>query len=141
MTQKCLYLLVDFNADGALGDIPDPTRTTMVKLVWHTFMDRPVNFDVHILSDFVGTKICGEVGRTLLSECSGKGIPSSRSQSVPSRHFRVDAAKLGLALGAREDGRDIKRSTSFGVGLEQSYICQGMGHNWAFSFRLNFRPQ
>lgn len=81
------YLLVDFNTDSALGDVPDPTGTSVIELVGHALVDRAVNLDIDIVSDFEDPEVGGEMGRTLLPEGTSKEIPGSRSQTVPSRHF------------------------------------------------------
>lgn len=51
------YLLIDFNADSTLSNVPDPTRASMVELVGHAFVDGPVNLDIDIIPNFVNPEI------------------------------------------------------------------------------------
>lgn len=80
-------LLIDFNADGTLGDVPDLTGAAMVELVGHTLMDGAVNPDVDIIADVVGPQVGREMDSTLLSEGPREGIPRSRPQTMSGRHF------------------------------------------------------
>lgn len=51
------HLLVYLHTDGALGDVPDATSTSMVELVGHTLVHGAVNLDVDIVADPVGLQI------------------------------------------------------------------------------------
>jgi hypothetical protein len=46
------YLLVDLNADGALGDVPDLASAAMVELMGHTLVDCPIDFDIDVIANF-----------------------------------------------------------------------------------------
>lgn len=46
-----IYLLVDFDTDCALGDVPDATSTAMVELVRHSLVHGAINLDVDIVAD------------------------------------------------------------------------------------------
>ena len=80
-------LLVDLNADGALGDVPDTTSAAMVEFVGHALVNGAIYLDVHIVTNLVGPEISGQWDVTLLSEGSGKQIPGPRSETVTSWHF------------------------------------------------------
>lgn len=54
---KMNHLLVDLHTDGALGDVPDATSTSVVELVGHTLVHGAVNLDVDIVADPVGLQI------------------------------------------------------------------------------------
>lgn len=84
-----VYLLVDLNADSALGDIPDTAGATMVELMRHTLVDGAINLDVDVVSDFVGAKVSGEGYGTLLPEWPRKRVSSTRSQTMTGRHFQL----------------------------------------------------
>ncbi len=70
------HLLVHFNADGALGDVPDLTSAAMVELVGHALVDGAVHLDVHVVSDVEGSQVCGQRNVTLLPEGPGEEISS-----------------------------------------------------------------
>lgn len=50
-------LFVDFNADGAFGDVPDLTGAAVVELVGHTLVDGAVNLDIHIIADVISPQV------------------------------------------------------------------------------------
>lgn len=79
-------LLVDFDADGALSDIPDPTGTTMVELVRHALMNGAVHLDVDIISDLVGAKVGSQGDVPLLPEGTGEEISCAGTKTMTSRH-------------------------------------------------------
>jgi hypothetical protein len=66
-----LYLLVDLDADGALGDVPDATGAAVVELVGHALVDGAVHLDVDVLADLVGAEVGGERDVPLLVEGAG----------------------------------------------------------------------
>ena len=71
-------LLVDFDADGALGDVPDLAGAAVVELVGHTLVDSAVNPDVDVVADVVSSQVCREMDRPLLAEGSREQIPRPR---------------------------------------------------------------
>lgn len=85
-TENETDLLVNLDADGALGDIPDTACTSMVELVGHTFVNGAVHFDVNVVADFVSPKVSGQGDVTLLSEGACEQIPCSGPQTVTGRH-------------------------------------------------------
>ncbi|GER25933.1 GTP-binding protein rho1 [Striga asiatica] len=98
-------MLVDFNTNSALCDVPDAACSAMVELVRHTLMDRPVYLHIDIVTDFVGPKVSGQMGRALLPERPSKQIPGARPQTVTRRHFLVLFSCLvviGFHLGVLE---------------------------------------
>lgn len=72
-----LYLLVDLDADGAFGDVPDTTGATMVELVRHTFVNGAINLDVNVIADVVGSEIGGKGNGTLLPEGTRERVSSA----------------------------------------------------------------
>ena len=62
------YLLVDLNANGALGDVPDTTGAAMVELVRHALVDGAIDLDVDVVADVVGPEVGREGDGTLLPE-------------------------------------------------------------------------
>ena len=80
-------LFVDFNTNGALGDVPDTTGTTMVELVRHTLVDRTVHFHIDVIADLECPKVGRQWDCTLLPEPSSKQIPRPRANSMTRRHF------------------------------------------------------
>lgn len=80
-------LLVDLDADGSLGNIPDSTSASVVELMWHTLVDGAVHLDVDVITDLVGAQVGRQGNVALLPEWTGKEIPCPRAQSMPSRHF------------------------------------------------------
>ena len=71
-------LLVDFDADGALGDVPDLAGAAVVELVGHALVNCAVNLDVDIVADVVSSQVCREMDRPLLAEGSREQIPRPR---------------------------------------------------------------
>ncbi len=49
-------LFVDFNAHGALGDVPDLAGAAMIELVGHTLVNGAVHLDIHIIPNLVGSE-------------------------------------------------------------------------------------
>lgn len=47
------HLLVDDHSDGSGIDVENASSAAMVVLVGHTFVDSPVNDDIHDISDLV----------------------------------------------------------------------------------------
>ena len=80
-------LLVDFDADGALGDVPDLAGAAVVELVGHTLVDSAVNPDVDVVADVVSSQVCREMDCSLLAEGSREQIPRPRPQTVTRRHL------------------------------------------------------
>ena len=95
-------LLVDLDADGALGDVPDLAGAAVVELVGHTLVDGPVHLDIDIVADLVGAEVGGQGDVSLLTEGPGEEIPRPRPQPVSRRHLtsRVSAlSPLGFLRG------------------------------------------
>ena len=103
--RRLIYLLVDLDADGAFGDIPDTSGTSMVELVRHTLVDSAVNLDVNIVSNLVGSEVGCQWNVTLLSEGTSKEISCARPETVTSRHFVFVFVREG-AGGGRVQGRN-----------------------------------
>ncbi len=80
------YLLINHNADGALGDIPDNTGAAMVELVRHSLMHGTVHLDVHIVANLVVAKVRGQVDVSFMPERTREQIPGPRSQPMTGRH-------------------------------------------------------
>jgi len=59
---------VDFDADGAGGNIPDDAGLPVVELVRHPLVDRPVRLDVHVVTGLVGRQVGRQLQHPLLSE-------------------------------------------------------------------------
>ena len=87
-TEYRSYLLVDFDTNSSLSNVPDTTSTTMVELVRHTLVDGSINLHIHVITDFEGPEVGREWDNTLLPEPSREQIPGSRPHSVTRRHFR-----------------------------------------------------
>lgn len=79
-------LLVDFDADSTLGDVPNTTGAAMVELVGHALVNGTVNLDVDVIPSLVGPQIGRERDVTLLPEGASEQIPRPRSKSVTRRH-------------------------------------------------------
>ncbi len=62
------HLFVDFDADGAFGNVPDLTGTAVIELVRHTLVNRTVNFDVDVVADMVRSQIGREMDRDIFLE-------------------------------------------------------------------------
>ena len=80
-------LFVDFNSDGALGDVPDAAGAAMVELVRHTLVNGSVHLDVNVLSDFVGPEIGRQRDGSALPEASGERVPRPSPESMSGRHL------------------------------------------------------
>lgn len=80
-------LLVDFDPNSTFGDIPDVTSATMVELMWHSLVEGAINLDIDIITNVVGSEVCGQGDGTLLPEGAREGISGVGSQTVTSRHF------------------------------------------------------
>lgn len=89
--QKRIYfeggnLLVDFDANGTLGDVPNATGAAMVELVGHALVNGAVNLHVDVIPNLVGPQIGRERDVTLLPEWASEQIPCPRSKPVTRRH-------------------------------------------------------
>ena len=81
------YLLVDLDADGALGDVPDAPGAAVVELVRHALVHRAVHLDVDVLADLVGAQVGGEIDVPLLAEAPREQVARPRPQPMPRRHL------------------------------------------------------
>lgn len=82
-----LYLLVDLDADGALGDVPDAAGAAVVELVRHALVHGAVHLDVDVIADLVRPQVGGERDVTLLAERPREEVARPRPQPVPRRHL------------------------------------------------------
>lgn len=80
------YLLVHFNTNRALGNVPDLTSAAVVELVGHALVNGAINLDIDVIADVVGSQIGGQRNVTLLSEAPGEEIASPTSKSMSGRH-------------------------------------------------------
>lgn len=85
--RQLLNLLVDLDADRALGDVPYAAGAAMVEFVGHTLVNRAVNLDVDVIADFEDAEIGGEMGGTLAPERPSEEISRPRPEPVPRRHL------------------------------------------------------
>lgn len=137
-----LNLLVDDNSDGALGNVVHNTGLSVVNLVWHTICElgiyscplrpfRPillpgcqchspllngtVGLDIHDVSDFVLSQVCGQLDHTLarilvfqrfiyraveshlLLEITAERIARASSETSWMTHF--DGVTEGIVVG------------------------------------------
>ena len=80
-------LLVDLDADGALGDVPDLAGASVVELVGHALVDGAVNLDVHVVPDLVRPQVRRQRYIPLLPERSREEVARARSETVTRRHL------------------------------------------------------
>lgn len=105
-----LYLLVDLNADGALGDVPDASGATVVELVWHALVHGAVHLDVDVVADLVGAQVRGERDVPLLAERPREQVAGPRPQPVPRRHLPpAPPPSCGWAAAAAAAGVRVRR--------------------------------
>nr|GMD39720.1 Conjugal transfer ATP-binding protein, putative [Ipomoea batatas] len=95
------YLFVDFDANGALGDIPDTTGAAVVELVRHALVHGAVDLDVDIVSDVEDPEVGGQRDSSALPESTGEEIPRPRSYTVTGRHFVSFVSALRLLNSCR----------------------------------------
>lgn len=112
--KRWVYLLVNLDTDGTFGDVPDTTGTTMVELVRHTLVDSPVNPNIDIVTDVVGSEVSGEGNGTLLPEWAREWISRARSQTMTGRHLFLLCISHSLPCSAWrcDDISRWKRSSS-----------------------------
>jgi hypothetical protein len=100
-----VYLLVDLDADGALGDVPDASGAAVVELVRHALVDGAVHLDVDVVGDLVGAKVRRERDVPLLAERPREGVARARPQPagiflllvlLPAAGRRRERAVLGF---------------------------------------------
>lgn len=91
------HLLVDFNADRSLGNIPNNPGPALVESVRHALVDGTVDFDVHVVPEFVGCEVFGERGQAMSSEGLRERVPGSGTITEGVRH------------GAAEEGCRCKK--------------------------------
>jgi hypothetical protein len=82
-----VYLLVDLDADGALGDVPDASGAAVVELVRHALVDGAVHLDVDVVGDLVGAKVRRERDVPLLAERPREGVARARARPQPAGIF------------------------------------------------------
>jgi hypothetical protein len=82
-----VYLLVDLDADSALGDVPDASGAAVVELVRHALVDGAVHLDVDVVADLVGAQVRRERDVPLLAERPRERVARARPQPVPRRHL------------------------------------------------------
>lgn len=80
------YLLVDLDANGALGDVPDLAGAAMIELVRHALVDGTIHLDIHVVSDLVRPQVRRQRDVALLSERPREQVPRARPHPVPGRH-------------------------------------------------------
>ena len=80
-------LLVDDDAQGALGDVEDDAGLSVVELVRHALLDGTVGLDVHIVADLVDVHVGAGTDHTVLAELAGKGITSARTITMRVSHY------------------------------------------------------
>lgn len=80
------YLLVNLDADGALGDVPDLASAAVVELVGHSLVDGAINLDVDVVADLIGSQVGRERDVPLLPEGPSEQISGPRTKTVTSRH-------------------------------------------------------
>jgi hypothetical protein len=80
------YLLVDLDADGALGNVPDLSSAAVVELVRHSLVDGAVDLDVDVFTDLEGSQVGRERYVPLLPEGPSEQISGPRTKTVTSRH-------------------------------------------------------
>ncbi len=103
-------LLIDHNADGAFGDIPDDTGAAVVELVRHALVHGAVHLDVHIVADLVVAQVSRQVDISFVPEGTREQIPGPRPQSMTGRHscsllstcFLSSSSSSSSALGSRD---------------------------------------
>lgn len=61
----------------------------MVEFVRHTLVDGTINLDVHVVANFVSSKVGGQCDGTLLPEWPRERVSGTRSQTMTSRHFQL----------------------------------------------------
>lgn len=72
------YLFVDFDANGALSDVPDTTGATVVEFVRHTLVDGTIHLYVDIVADVVDTQVGSEGNGAALPEAAREEISGPR---------------------------------------------------------------
>lgn len=109
--QRVAYLLVHFDTNCTLGYVPDTAGAAMVELVWHALLDRAINFNIHVVPDFVSSEVGCQCYGTLLPEWPRERVSSPRSQTVSGRHFQriLFAAKMELECRAEEAANLLAR--------------------------------
>ena len=74
--------LVNDNTDGGLGNVVDNTSLTVVKLVWHTLLDRTIGLDIDNVTNFVDLQVGGQWDGTILPEVPLEHVTCTRSVTV-----------------------------------------------------------
>ena len=131
---RALYLLVDLDADGALGDVPDATGAAVVELVRHALVHGAVHLDVDVVADLVGAQVRGERDVPLLAEGPREQVAGPRPQPVPRRHLppascgwapaAAAAGVCGCGARVRERGEvAVICKSSLGRGLVAMTLC------------------
>ena len=72
-----LDLFLDDNSNRSWIDIEDFSSSSMVKMVWHTFMDSSINDDVNVVSKSVLFEIVVHSDSSMSSEAFGKLMSGS----------------------------------------------------------------
>lgn len=84
--------LVDLNADCALGDIPDATGLSVVKLVWHTLLDGTISDNINNVTELISLGVlaelnCAVASELLLEDVAGGGSVTERVGHLKKRRM------------------------------------------------------
>lgn len=79
-------LLVYHNTDGARIDIEDSACAAVIVLVWHTFMDSSINYNINDISNSVCSKCFRDVDSSMLFESLFKFMSGSSFVAVAVGH-------------------------------------------------------
>mmetsp|Transcript_2985 Transcript_2985/g.4827 ORF Transcript_2985/g.4827 Transcript_2985/m.4827 type:complete len:109 (+) Transcript_2985:593-919(+) len=79
--------LVNFDANGALSDVPNAASLALVPFVGHTLVDGTIDLNINIVTEFVGAEVGGEGNKTVVAETPGEGVPRLGAETVSARHF------------------------------------------------------
>lgn len=78
--------LVDNDTKGTRSYVEDSASLSVVKLVWHAFLEGSISLDVYVVSPLVDPQVCGQVLHTMLPKVPRKEVPRSSPVTLGVHH-------------------------------------------------------
>jgi len=98
-------LLVNNDTDRSGVDVEDSSGLSVIKVVWHTFMDGTINNYINVITNSVGGEDLGDTDSTVLSEALGELGSSSCTKTVRVDHVKLSTSREGFLKRIRANDK------------------------------------